>query len=355
MKAACLGLLEWPSQPSHRAFSSGVGGVRVYRLVDDFVTKIYRAGFVQSLILHTGLLLALALMVVQTDSRSGPVALAIRFDSAAEPVLFQDMTPPIDVLATPVFAERSEPSVFTATPVALETEHTNIGSDAFEAMVLEPQRHADNFDQTDLLTELPVSPPTAVEPVGTAVRYASANQQSRNRGLGGRGVAGDGIDGELGRRLRAAGARSGDVQVSIRWDNINDIDVHVTVEPFTPGAVSLINFASRLGRCGGMLDVDANANSIMLTRQPVENVFWGRAPYGRYTVAVHHYRNWSGQMATPVEVAVLVDGEVHRFQPVVVFGGPPVVVTSFVRTPPAQAAKRWPAVPASGSNAAWQP
>jgi len=60
---------------------------------------------------------------------------------------------------------------------------------------------------------------------------------------------------------------------------------------------------NRLGLCGGMLDVDANAHQRMLTPRPVENVFWakGQAPYGRYTVAVHHFRNWSGQVATPVE------------------------------------------------------
>ena len=90
---------------------------------------------------------------------------------------------------------------------------------------------------------------------------------------------------------------------------------------------------NRLGQCGGLLDVDANAHPAMLVPQPVENVFWGKgqAPYGRYTVAIHHYRNWAGPVQTPVEVAVLVDGQLQRFQVNAVYGAPPTVVTSFVR------------------------
>jgi hypothetical protein len=73
----------------------------------------------------------------------------------------------------------------------------------------------------------------------------------------------------------------------------------------------------------------------MLTRTPVENVFWakGLAPYGRYTVAIHHFRSWSGQARMPVDVAVLVDGEVKRFRPVATVGQPLTMVTTFDRRP----------------------
>ena len=39
-------------------------------------------------------------------------------------------------------------------------------------------------------------------------------------------------------------------------------------------------------------------------------------------------------MQTPVEVAVVVDGQVKRFQVNAVYRGPPTVVTSFVRQMP---------------------
>jgi hypothetical protein len=179
----------------------------------------------------------------------------------------------------------------------------------------------------ELLAELPA----AVRLVG---HRAAGDAGGRGVGRGAGDGRGDGIGGEIGRRLRAAGARSGDVQVSIAWNNYNDIDLHVLVESptFVPG-VSLVNYTSRRGRCGGWLDVDENV--VPRTPLAVENVFWARgiAPAGRYTVAVHHYRTWGGADPTPVEVVVLVDGRQKRFETVVQAGRPPVVVTSFVRRP----------------------
>ncbi len=60
------------------------------------------------------------------------------------------------------------------------------------------------------------------------------------------------MSGEIGRRLRVAGAGTGDVQVSIAWNNFNDIDLHVMVEAIPPQAgVLIINFMNRRGSCGG--------------------------------------------------------------------------------------------------------
>jgi hypothetical protein len=71
------------------------------------------------------------------------------------------------------------------------------------------------------------------------------------------------------------------------------------------------------------------------TVTPVENVFWGKgmAPFGRYTVAVHHFRHWGGGEPTEVEVVVLVDGEEERFKVPLRPGDPPKVVTAFQRLP----------------------
>jgi hypothetical protein len=152
---------------------------------------------------------------------------------------------------------------------------------------------------------------------------------------GGGGGGGAAIGGEIGRRLAVAGAGTGDVQISIAWNNVNDIDLHVMVEPAGQAfAPSIINFTNRIGIAGGCLDVDRNVHPTTVT--PVENVFWGRgaAPFGRYTVAVHHYRDWGGGNPTDVEVVVLVDGEVERFKVRLQPGDPFKVVTAFLRLPP---------------------
>jgi len=141
------------------------------------------------------------------------------------------------------------------------------------------------------------------------------------------------MSGEIGRRLRVAGAGTGDVQVSIAWNNLNDIDLHVMVEAIPPQAgVSIINFMNRRGSCGGWLDVDQNIQPT--TQHAVENIFWasGIAPYAQYTVAVHHYHDWGGPNPTEVAVVILVDGKQTHFTTSVSAAAPLKVVTSFVRS-----------------------
>jgi hypothetical protein len=113
---------------------------------------------------------------------------------------------------------------------------------------------------------------------------------------------------ELTERLKREGARSGDVQVSLMWNNRNDLDLHV-IDP----AGEEISFKSKRARSGGWLDVDMNAEPRRgLSSQPVENVFWpaGGAPLGTYKVLVNHYRNHGSPDPTQFIVGVLVGGNV---------------------------------------------
>ena len=183
-------------------------------------------------------------------------------------------------------------------------------------------------EANDLLAEVP-----------SALQFSQAGlptgQVGFNAGPSNATGNGIGIGGEIGRRLRGAGAQTGDVQISIAWNNLNDIDLHVMVEATRPlQGVSIVNFLNRRGACGGLLDVDQNVRPT--TAQAVENVFWARgvAPYGRYTVAVHHYHNWGGSDPTAVELVILVDGKESRFKTDVYYGAPPKVVTSFLRGKP---------------------
>ena len=90
---------------------------------------------------------------------------------------------------------------------------------------------------------------------------------------------------ELRARLEREGARSSDVQVSLMWNNYNDLDLHVVCP-----SGERIHGGNRKSSCNGELDVDANVRPD--SRKPIENVVWpeGEAPAGTYQVFVHYYK-----------------------------------------------------------------
>lgn len=315
---------------------------RLWEAADAGVVALHEHGFLQSLIVHAAALLGLAVLVIEPPAgpRGGPLRLAF---NAADPA-------PLDAVEIVVSADDSG-AASGGSPAAEEPLAPAPDMPAAVAPVelaeVDPAAADPPVPGADVdLALLVATIPAGGTPIDAAVEPRSAGRLSARgagRGMGagqgtgtgrGPGSGGGGIGGEIGRRLRAAGAGTGDVQVSIAWNNLNDIDVHVLVESpaFAPG-VSLVNYTSRRGVCGGWLDVDEN----VLPRTPlaVENVFWARgfAPPGRYTVAVHHYRNWGGPDPTPVEIVVLRDGWQRRFEAVVHAGRAPLVVTSFVRRP----------------------
>ena len=125
---------------------------------------------------------------------------------------------------------------------------------------------------------------------------------------------------EMSARLRTAGADSGDLRVSLLWDNRNDVDLHV-VEP-SGEHVFYGNRVSR--RSGGMLDVDMNVNG--QTTKPVENVFWpkGAVPHGRIRVYIqlYGYHDPRGQ-DTNYTVEIYDRGEITRYDGVIPAFTPP--------------------------------
>lgn len=110
-------------------------------------------------------------------------------------------------------------------------------------------------------------------------------------------------------RLLRAGAKTGDVQVSLAWDNHNDIDLHVQAP-----SGEVIFFRNRHSRCGGELDVDMNAGGPD-SDEPVENIYWplNTAPRGKYKVLAHHYRNHGADDPTEFRVAVKNDDDVEYY------------------------------------------
>jgi hypothetical protein len=79
---------------------------------------------------------------------------------------------------------------------------------------------------------------------------------------------------------------SGDIQVALSWDNLDDVDLWLT-EP----SGETIYYSHRTSQTGGRLDLDAQAGCTQ-TAVSTENIFWpqGQAPSGEYTVKVKLYR-----------------------------------------------------------------
>lgn len=112
-------------------------------------------------------------------------------------------------------------------------------------------------------------------------------------------------------RLRRTGAETGDVRISLLWDNRNDLDLYV-IEP-SGDCIFYGNTVSRV--TGGMLDVDVNVRGE--TTKPVENIFWpkGMVPEGRLRVFVQLYGFHEPHgMDTNYAVEIYNRGEYQRFK-----------------------------------------
>ena len=163
-----------------------------------------------------------------------------------------------------------------------------------------------------------------------ATSGASVSPNASLEGLGGKGsgasgVAGTGADDAFEAKLKAAGAKSGDVQISLEWSNGNDLDLWV----ICPSSEK-IYFQHRRSACQGNLDVDMNAGGVD-SETPVENVFWPprRAPRGRYQVYVHHYRSHGFPDPSSFRVRIKYGGRSKDFKGSVSRGQPAALVHAF--------------------------
>lgn len=110
--------------------------------------------------------------------------------------------------------------------------------------------------------------------------------------------------GEMGVRLKAAGARVGHVTCSLMWSNTDDLDLHCESEPG-----GHISWNKKKGKCGGHLDVDMNASDHHLQERPVENIVWDSAPpAGTYRIWVENNTARNGG-PTPFVVRLTMDGK----------------------------------------------
>ncbi len=118
---------------------------------------------------------------------------------------------------------------------------------------------------------------------------------------------------ETERRVREAGGAKGEIEISLSWEDYNDLDLYVR-EPNG----NIIYFQEKKSLVsGGKLDVDRNADcSEQKTNTPVEHIVWDRVdiPSGNYTIIVRFYDRCSGGgQSTPFTVEVKIGGSLQTF------------------------------------------
>lgn len=119
-----------------------------------------------------------------------------------------------------------------------------------------------------------------------------------------------GIDGEIKRRVEAAGGRyeNCEIRCSLIWESYTDLDIHC----ITP-CRGHIYYGDKHDTHGGFLDVDANGGQATTTK-PVENIRWAdHAPNGHYKFYVHNYCD-RNQHHNPYRVELEVGGKIYTHE-----------------------------------------
>ena len=169
---------------------------------------------------------------------------------------------------------------------------------------------AENEDNLNAHADL-----VAEEEVGTGISVRVTEEEDR----------------ELMEWLAREGGKSGVVQISLAWDDYNDLDMHV----FCPSG-ERIYFNNRKSACGGELDVDMNVRP--KSKKPIENVVWtNEAPDGEYKIGVHfyrHHRKRRTKKTCQFRLRVVTYGQAKEYSGELTHGDPMSMITSFVLIKP---------------------
>lgn len=169
---------------------------------------------------------------------------------------------------------------------------------------------AENEDNLNAHADL-----VAQEEVGTGISVRVTEEEDR----------------ELMERLAREGGKSGVVQISLAWDDYNDLDMHV----FCPSG-ERIYFNNRKSQCGGELDVDMNVRP--KSKTPIENVVWtDQAPDGEYKIGVHfyrHHRKRRTKKTCQFRLRVVTYGQAKEYSGELTHGDPMSMITSFMLSKP---------------------
>ncbi len=252
----------------------------------------------QSLIVHVIILLILALSFTIIKK---PVIISV--DMAFEPVEEISMEPvEIPQLSVEESDHQEDSTSITYTSDILE-QGVSVDID-YEDQVFTASYISEEIISPEMVRWIKEDVSSQFTGVAKELSLKKGSSKGESDGIG------DAIKGQIDRRLKEYGARTGDVQVSISWDDYNDIDLWVVFEDVGPfKSRSAIGWSNKADR-GGFLDIDMNV--VPLHDKPVENIVWntGMAPYGKYSVYVHYYHRWDKKTTTPVLVRIQHDDEI---------------------------------------------
>lgn len=116
-------------------------------------------------------------------------------------------------------------------------------------------------------------------------------------------------DPEIENRLNNQQGQRGDMNVSLVWNTLSDIDLAVTC----PNGVT-ISFGDRApAQCPGRLDVDANVSRSRATPTPIENIFFENPQTGSYQIEVSLFSRHGVTGDLPFTVQVRLGDTIRRF------------------------------------------
>jgi|688.fasta_scaffold114348_2 hypothetical protein len=314
--------------------------------IDSAIMQLYQTGIIHSTIIHTCLFLIMALTIFSNE-QTKTVKLSLSFSSASDnnAVSLEDI-PEIEIEQTQQNEEIAQDTSFLDDAIDSSVEVSDIQSPEIEKETSREKDITELVSNEDLnrvivseekekVSKQLIRTTDRIE-ARTTHRNPFPNQQPfRNqRTLGADNVIGDTEDStevaKIRQRLQGAGAKTGDVQISLAWDSVDDIDLHVKFQDKF-GQFSYISWMNRAGINGGMLDVDMNAHPANLAARAVENVFWpfGSSPDGDFIVGIHNFRNWSGLPSVPVTVLIKTNKGTKTIKAMAVFGQQPQQVIRF--------------------------
>jgi len=316
------------------------GRQKLNHWLDDIVNRLYGCGLFHSIILHTSILLILSLTFIVSEPLR-TIKLTLSFDSNSSVDIGSEPILEIKTMEEISDPESGVESDFNPENIAAIESSDIIEPESFSPPVLDSLESSNSNEIMDLATEQldqqiavkeETPPSTPAKVVATKTGSKTSNTSTNEESGGNELSSGDqAIIGAMGERLRMAGAKTGDIQISIGWNTVDDIDLHVkTITNFN---VSWINWLSPFGTDGGELDVDMNASYSNLNNRAVENVYWplGQSPQAEYVVGVHLFRNRTGLASVPVSVVIKVKDKTKVFNVDCVSGRNVTEVTRFTK------------------------
>ena len=248
--------------------------------------------FVVSFVVHSLVIILMSVLFLGSSPDTKPPVLTLSFDDSEDMDLVELTSVVIEEPPSEIDSTQSQ----SGDTAVLVSEEVNI--DIGDLETVEPQLEETIFTaKSEWLTQTYTANKVSAVP---AIRSSVSHQNKSDRN----GI-GEGLKSGMKERLTNYGAGTGDVQISIAWDNYNDIDVWVVLRNGSNGGT--ISWMNRY-LANGFLDIDKNVQPE--TNKAIENIFWptNSAPYCEYTVYVQHYRQWDKIGTTRVLIRILVDG-----------------------------------------------